>query len=77
MPTYEYECPHCTNSEGTALRFDVRQTDYDNHIVRCPKCRSVARRLISAVHNTFGFRLTDRSLYGGVNDPKDEYERAI
>lgn len=49
MPTYEYECPVCNNSEGTALKFEVRQGFNDKAMVRCPKCKSVCRRLISNV----------------------------
>lgn len=45
--TYEYECPVCTNSEGKALRFEVRQTYYDKALVRCPKCKTICKRQIS------------------------------
>lgn len=45
--TYEYECPVCTNSEGKALRFEVRQTYYDKALVRCPKCKTTCKRQIS------------------------------
>ncbi len=48
-PTYEYECPVCNNSEGAALKFEVRQRYNDRALVRCPKCRSVCKRLISSV----------------------------
>jgi len=78
MPTYEYECPHCNNGDGRALVFQVRQTDYDRHLVRCPKCRAVARRLMSSgTSYSFGWRLTERSHTGGVGDPKDEVEKDI
>lgn len=49
MPTYEFECPHCTNSDGKALKFEVRLGYSDRTMVRCPKCRSVCKRLISNV----------------------------
>jgi putative FmdB family regulatory protein len=47
MPLYEYECPVCSSSEGKALRFEVRQGYNDKAMVRCPKCKSVCKRLIS------------------------------
>ncbi len=47
MPNYEYECPICNNSEGTALKFEVSQGYSDKVMVRCPKCKSTCRRLIS------------------------------
>jgi len=47
MPRYEYECPVCTNSKGVALRFEVKQGYTDRALVRCPKCKTMARRLIS------------------------------
>ena len=77
MPIYEYECPFCSSSNGGALRFEVRQVDFKEHLVRCPKCKAVARKLVSAVNWSFGWRLTDRSLHGGRGSPKDEYEKDI
>ncbi len=47
MPTYEYECPICNNLEGTALKFEVSQGYNDKVMVRCPKCKSVCKRLLS------------------------------
>lgn len=75
MPTYEMECPACNDSGGKATRFEVRQGYNDRAMVRCPKCKTPARRLISVVNHTFGFRLTDRchERFG----PKEEMERAV
>ncbi|KKL97116.1 hypothetical protein LCGC14_1837690 [marine sediment metagenome] len=74
MPRYEYECPVCTNSKGVALRFEVKQGYTDRALVRCPKCKTMARRLISVVNHTFGFRLTDAS---HERFAKDEFERDV
>ena len=74
MPIYEYECPICTDSTGKALRFEVRQGYNDKALVRCPKCKTVCKRLISAVNHTFGFRLTEKSHERGN---KDEVERDV
>ena len=75
MPIYEYECPHCNDTKGKALRFDVRQADYDKHLVRCPKCKAVAHRLMTVCNSTFGFRFTEASheRFG----PKEECERDV
>lgn len=77
MPVYEYGCPHCTDSSGKPLRFEIKQTDYDKHPVVCPKCKAVSQRVMAAPNNSFGWRLTDRSMNGDVGDPKDEYERDV
>ena len=49
MPVYEHECPVCNNSDSTALKLEVRQGYNDKALVRCPKCRSICKRLISNV----------------------------
>ncbi len=59
MPTYEYECPECSNSEGTALKFEVRQGYNDKTMVRCPKCKSVCRRLISSTTGRMEYRIKE------------------
>jgi len=61
MPIYEYQCPAC------GCRFEVKQGYNDRALVRCSKCKAVARRQISVVNHTFGWRKTD----------KDEWEKDI
>ena len=43
MPLYEYKCPAC------GCEFEVKQGYNDSAIVRCPKCKGTARRVISAI----------------------------
>ena len=49
MPNYEYKCPECNDSDGKALKFEVWLSYDDKSLVRCPKCKTVCRRLISSV----------------------------
>lgn len=50
MPLYEFRCHDCGYSE------DVRQTDYDEHNHKCPKCgKSMVRAF-----NRFAFCFSDR-----------------
>ena len=39
-PVYEMKCPAC------GCKFEVRQGYNDKALVRCPKCRTTAKRLI-------------------------------
>ncbi len=64
MPIYEYECEKCGEV------FEEWQKDFKDREVKCPKCNSPARRLIS--HTSFilkgsGWYVTDygRSSTGG------------
>lgn len=41
MPIYEMECPAC------GCKFEVKQGYTDKALVRCPKCKTPARRLPS------------------------------
>jgi len=68
MPNYEYECPAC------GCKFEVMLGYEDRALVRCPKCKTVARRLISVVNHTFGWRLTDAS---HERFSEDEWERDV
>jgi putative FmdB family regulatory protein len=43
MPYYDYECPVCE------CRFEVRLEIDDKSLIRCPKCKTVANRLIPAI----------------------------
>jgi len=65
MPLYEFECKSCE------YKFELIQ-GY-NVSAKCPKCGAIAKRLISVVNHTFGWRPTDRSneRFG----PRDEYEK--
>ena len=67
MPIYEYECPTC------GCRFEIRQGFDDRSLIRCPKCKTVARKLISVNLNPILKLTTDRSheKFG----PRDEFER--
>lgn len=45
MPYYEYECQRCN------CKFELRQSYDDNSLVRCPKCKGEAKRLMSIVNH--------------------------
>ncbi|GAG90228.1 unnamed protein product [marine sediment metagenome] len=45
MPVYEFKCPAC------GCKFEVRQTYNDKALVRCPKCKTTAKRQISIVNH--------------------------
>jgi len=70
MPLYEFECNSCGHRFEELHRSEVPYT-------KCTQCGKVAKKLVSVVNHSFGWRLTDRSLYGGKGDPKDEYEKDI
>lgn len=57
MPTYEYQCKKCGHA------FEKFQGMQDKPIRRCPKCRSVVKRLIGAgagiIFKGSGFYETD------------------
>ncbi len=42
MPIYGYECPACD------CKFEVKQGYNDQAETRCPKCKTVCRRVIFA-----------------------------
>lgn len=69
---YLYYCQRC-NKE-----FEVKKTIADSgRQENCPQCGNQAIRKYVPLPFSFGWRLTDRSLYGGLGDPKDEIEKAI
>lgn len=70
MPIYEYFCPDCN------LIFEELKHSEHRFFSQCPKCNGLVRKKISAVNWSFGWRLTDRSLYERFA-PKNEYERDI
>jgi len=56
MPTYEYECRHC------GIRFERRQSVYDEPVSECPDCGGAVRRVLFPVGIIFkgsGFYITD------------------
>ena len=56
MPTYEYECGHCS------YRFDIRQGFDDEPEAMCPQCQSKARRVFHPapiIYKGSGFYVTD------------------
>jgi len=55
MPLYEYECPVCKN------RFEVLTPYQDIDYALCPQCGHQARKLMSVVNWSFGWRLTEDS----------------
>lgn len=72
MPIYEYKCLKCGYRDEKLLpRME------GGLVFICPECNKQMERKMSAVNWSFGWRLTDRSLYGGKGDPRDEYERNV
>ena len=66
MPTYEFECPKCSN------RFEQRRSFTDESKVKCPKCQQEARRVFSPVPIIFkgsGFYVTDNKGEHGHSAP--------
>jgi len=66
LPTYEYECPKCSN------RFEQRRSFSDESRVTCPKCKREARRVFSPVPIIFkgsGFYVTDHKGNHGHSAP--------
>lgn len=57
MPTYEYECKHCS------YKFEVFQKITDKPLDNCPKCKNKVRRLIGCgsgiIFKGTGFYATD------------------
>jgi len=57
MPTYEYECEHCS------YRFELFQSITERARERCPKCGGRLRRLIGSggaiIFRGSGFHITD------------------
>ena len=62
MPLYEFECPSCKH------RFELLKRYSDRALTKCPECRANAKRLISVVNHTFGWRLTEASHEDGNPD---------
>ncbi|MGE5557772.1 MAG: FmdB family zinc ribbon protein [Bacillota bacterium] len=66
MPTYEYHCPQCG-------KFEYFQSITAEPLVRCPRCSSTVKKLISANGNIVfkgsGFYTTD---YGRSKDYRDK-----
>jgi len=71
MPTYQYHCEAC------GYDFENRCSIERRNSVNCPKCSAHASLRPAVVNFSVGWRLTDRSLYGKLGDPKDEYERDV
>ena len=66
MPTYDYECPKCST------KFEQRQSFSDESKVKCPKCKTEAKRLFSPVPIIFkgsGFYVTDHKGDHGHSAP--------
>jgi putative FmdB family regulatory protein len=57
MPTYEYECRHCSH------RFEISQKITDQALNKCPKCKHKLHRLIGSgagiIFKGSGFYATD------------------
>ena len=65
MPLFEFYCETCN------LKFEaIRKRD---ETADCPKCGCEAKRLMSVVNYSFGWRLTDRANNERFG-PRDEYE---
>jgi putative FmdB family regulatory protein len=68
MPLYEYKCPR-------SHRFEARQEVKQSQYARCPNCELMAEKVFSGVNFSFGFRLTDESLW--EKGKRDEVERNV
>lgn len=68
MPTYEYECTHCSH------RFEIFQKITDQALNKCPKCNHKLRRLIGAgagiIFKGSGFYATDYRKKAKTKDPE-------
>jgi len=72
MPIYPYRCESCN------LAYEViKPMSEANELESCPKCSKPMTRVFTPIAFSFGWRLSERSLYGGKGTPKDELERAI
>ena len=74
MPIYEYECDSC------AIRFEKKQSFYDEPVASCPNCASKARRVICPAPIIFkgsGFYVTDsrKGSTVGAEPAKPEKEK--
>jgi len=67
MPIYEYQCPKCERTFKKLCYVDTPEA-------RCSVCNSMAKRIISLVNHTFGWRLTSASHERFSND---EWEKDV
>jgi len=69
MPTYEYECLHCSH------RFEVFQSMTDKPVDTCPECGNKVRRIIHGgmgiIFKGSGFYSTDNRNGGAKGSPKE------
>ena len=68
MPLFEYVC-QCGNKFEAIMPIDQRDE------AQCPGCGGLARKKLSVFNFTFGFRLSDESMW--VKGHKDEFVRDI
>jgi putative FmdB family regulatory protein len=69
MPTYEYECGHCSH------RFDLRQRFDDEPEAVCPQCQGRARRVFHPaliIYKGSGFYVTDSRKHDTPEKSKSE-----
>ncbi len=69
MPLYEYECAKGHRFE----KFNPMSQSGEDSV--CPKCRGVARRLMSVASFSVGWRLTDAC--HEIGGPRDEFEKDL
>jgi len=69
MPLYEYYCPE----HG---KIEIIKPLRDRHTAICPLCKRRINKVMSTCNWTFGWRISDRSMYEPWT-PKDELVRDI
>jgi len=55
----------------------IKPMSTSGRVEKCLECGEAMVRVFTTVAISFGWRLSERSLYGGRGDPKEELERAI
>lgn len=71
MPVYPYRCDSCGNYT------EIFKPMSGANIPAACKCGQLMRRVFTPIGFSFGWRISERSLYGGKGSPKEELERAL
>lgn len=69
MPIYEYQCLQCHHKFEKQMSMEAMRKEEV-----CPECGGKSLRIMSVVHSSFGWRLTEAS---HERFAKDEFERDI
>lgn len=67
MPLFEYVC-------DCGFQFERQKPISERETHTCPQCGQTARKVMSVVNNTFGWRLDEQS---HIKGHQDNYERAV